>query len=151
MGDKITAICQALRELDRASNVFKKAEVGCCGISISQLHLLMLMSEREGQQTSLTDVATILGSDLSTVSRVVDGLVRQGLVNREVNNLNRRRLVLALTEEGSRLVDLINSNMRDYMEKVLALVPPERWDSILDSLKTLSTAMRFLKEGCCNE
>lgn len=142
-----------LAELSRSAQLLEKSEVGCCGITLSQCHLLLEVFCREGNgETSSSDLAAVLGLDLSTVSRVVDGLVRQGLLKRDVNSLNRRRLSLALTEGGRGLVEMINRNMEAYTQAILKQIPPEKRPAVLESLGLLVEAMQKIKGGCyCGE
>ncbi|MEW6446602.1 MAG: MarR family transcriptional regulator [Bacillota bacterium] len=139
-----------LVELSRATQLLEKSEVGCCGITLSQCHLLLEVSRREGDgETSQSDLAAVLGLDLSTVSRVVDGLVRQDLLKREVNSLDRRRSILTLTDSGEELVKSINRNMRSYTQEVLKQLPPEKRQAVLESLGLLVEAMQKIG-GCCD-
>lgn len=144
------ALRQLLAELSRAAQLLEKSEVGCCGITLSQCHLLLEVSRREEEGgTSLSDLASVLRLDLSTVSRVADGLVRQNLLKREVDAKDRRRSVLSLTEEGRGLVEGINGNMSAYTREILEKIPPEERMAVLRSLSLLVDAVKKVKGGCC--
>ncbi|MEW6274778.1 MAG: MarR family transcriptional regulator [Bacillota bacterium] len=141
-----------LLELSRATQLLEKSEVGCCGISLSQCHLLLEVSRREGEgETSLSDLAALLELDLSTVSRVADGLVRQNLLKREIDSQDRRRSILTLTGGGKELVENINRNMRAYTQEILKQIPPEKRSAVLESLGLLVEAIQKIKGGCCRE
>ncbi|MGB9904708.1 MAG: MarR family winged helix-turn-helix transcriptional regulator [Desulfotomaculales bacterium] len=145
------ALRQLLAELSRAAQLLEKSEVGCCGITLSQCHLLLAVSGREGEGgISLSDLALVLGLDLSTVSRVADGLVRQNLLKRDVDAKDRRRSVLFLTEEGRELVGGINRNMRAYTRQILEKIPPQERTAVLRSLSLLVEAVKNVEGGCCN-
>lgn len=141
---------QLLVELSRATQMLEKIEVGCCGISLSQCHLLLEVARRKGEgEPSLSELAALLGLDLSTISRVADGLVRQNLVNRETDILDRRRSILTLTNSGKQLVENINRNMRAYTEAILKQIPPEKRPAFLENLGLLVAAMHKIKGGYC--
>ncbi len=53
---------------------------------------------------TLNQVADAVGRGAPTVSRAVDALVRAGLVDRQADPDNRRRLQLGLTEDGRRFL-----------------------------------------------
>ncbi|WP_051504386.1 MarR family winged helix-turn-helix transcriptional regulator [Sphingomonas jaspsi] len=53
---------------------------------------------------TLNQVADHVGRGAPAVSRAIDALVRQGLVERQADPENRRRLQLRLTDEGRRLM-----------------------------------------------
>jgi len=53
---------------------------------------------------TLNQVADHVGRGAPAVSRAIDGLVRAGLVERQADPDNRRRLQLRLTEEGKQFM-----------------------------------------------
>ena len=64
--------------------------------------LLAAIAARE--PATLNDVAGRVGRGAPAVSRAVDGLVRAGLVERQPDPNNRRRLALTLSAEGRALL-----------------------------------------------
>ncbi|SHE28116.1 DNA-binding transcriptional regulator, MarR family [Desulfofundulus australicus DSM 11792] len=142
-------LCRLLGELGRAMRVLEKSEVGCCGITLSQCHLLLEVSRQEGGDASPSDLAAALGLDLSTVSRVADGLVRQKLLCREADGLDRRRLRLVLTDAGRELVEGISRGMQEYARAILEEIPAEERAGVLRSLERLAEAVQKVKGGCC--
>lgn len=149
--EEATRLRRLLSALTRQTQVLEKTEVGCCGITLSQCHLLLEVSRwSEGQ--SLSDLAFALGLDLSTVSRVADALVRQELLRREVNPSDRRRVALSATEAGRELAARINREMDRYLHAVLAAIPPEKRSVVLEGLELLAGAIDKVKEKggfCC--
>lgn len=137
-----------LVDLTRAMQLLEKSEVGCCGIGLSQCHLLLEVHRRE-EGASPSELAPVLGLDLSTVSRVADGLVRQGFLRREADPQDRRRAVLLLTDKGRKLAGTIDGNMRAYTRAVLEQIPPERRPAVLECLGLLVAAVQQSRRGCC--
>jgi DNA-binding MarR family transcriptional regulator len=76
----------------REMRVFRK------GLSLPQFRTLSLVHRQPS--ASLSAVAEHLGSSLPTASRMVQGLVQQGLLKRDGCPGDRRQLSLALTERG---------------------------------------------------
>ncbi|HHV61963.1 MAG TPA: MarR family transcriptional regulator [Firmicutes bacterium] len=138
-----------LVELVRAVQLLEKSEVGCCGVTLSQCHLLLEISSRKEGETSLSELTAALGLDLSTVSRVADGLVRRGLLKREADPWDRRRLALFLTNTGRELVETINRGMNEYVQEILRQIPTEKRQVVLEGLDLLVEATKKLKGGCC--
>lgn len=139
---------QLLAELSRVTQFVEKSEVGCCGLTLAQCHLLLAVAQAEGGGTAPSDVATTLGLDLSTVSRVADGLVRQNLLVREVDPADRRRNLLFPTAAGKELVRVINQGMNTYARTVLEEIPADKRSAVLESLYLLIAALRKVKGGC---
>ena len=67
-------------------------------ISVSQFRALAFINQHKG--ASLSDVAEHIGLALPSMSKMVDGLVTRNLVKRETRPHDRRRLTLALTQQG---------------------------------------------------
>lgn len=139
-----------LAELARAMLLLEKSESGCCGVSLSQCHLLLEVFRRGGEGAAVGELALALSLDPSTVSRVADGLVRQGLLGREEDDRDRRRVVLVLTAKGRGLVESINLQMEAYAREVLAFIPPQERVRVLESLELLVEALRKVKGRCCD-
>ncbi|MBE3573239.1 MAG: MarR family transcriptional regulator [Moorella humiferrea] len=140
---------QLIDELARTLQLVEKSEVGCCGVTLSQCHLLLEVSRRKEGETSLSELAAALELDLSTVSRVADGLVRRGLLKREADPKDRRRLALFLTTAGRELVETINRGMNEYVKEIFRQIPTEKRRTVLEGLDLLVEATKKIKGGCC--
>ncbi|HUO41689.1 MAG TPA: helix-turn-helix domain-containing protein, partial [Methylomirabilota bacterium] len=70
-------------------------EHGAVEISIPHFRTLTFVYNNDG--ASLSDVAEHIGLSLSAMSTLVDGLVSAGLMAREENREDRRRMTLSLT------------------------------------------------------
>jgi DNA-binding MarR family transcriptional regulator len=95
-------------------------------VTVSQLRVLMLVAGRA--DVNVADVATELGVHRSNATRVVDRLVRAGLLSRDADPSDRRRLVLALTGAGRGLVADVDRHRRTSIAAVLERVPPSGLD-----------------------
>ena len=56
------------------------------------------------EPATLNQVAAKVNRGAPAISRAIDTLVRSGLVERQADPVNRRRLALRLTEEGQRVL-----------------------------------------------
>jgi len=68
----------------------------------------------------VTEVARLLGVDQSTASRQIKPVEDAGLVARTSDEADRRVAWLAITREGSALLDRIHQMRRDDLDHVLA-------------------------------
>ena len=68
-------------------------------LSLTQLRVLAILRDRQG---SMTDLATYLGLDKSTISGLVDRAEKRGLLRRTQNPLDGRGVDVALTARGDR-------------------------------------------------
>ena len=140
-----------LVRLSRAMLLLEKSEVGCCGLTLAQCHMLVeTVRARTDEPASVGDVAQAVGVKLSTASRVADGLVRKRLLHRQPSKMDRRRSVLTPTAEGRRLVDAIDRGMDEYAEDVLTAVPAAKRRDVLSSLELLVGKLEQARSCCAD-
>lgn len=115
-----------LLDLVRSIGLLHVADVGPVGpASLSELFALHDLDVAEG--LSQQELATRLRLDKSTVSRLVAGLERRGLLVRERSPHNRRVVELFLTERGRALHRDLGAAMHAHQQVVLgAMTAAER-------------------------
>jgi DNA-binding MarR family transcriptional regulator len=107
--DTVPQVVQAIRvemRLGRGGN-----------ISIPQFRTMRFI--QRNPDSSLTGLADYLGLTLPSVSKLVDGLVKQELVLRRESTEDRRKLTLVLTEAGASIVDLARANAQAKLAETL--------------------------------
>jgi DNA-binding MarR family transcriptional regulator len=92
----------------------------------------------------LSDVAEHIGLSLPAMSTLVDGLVSRGLMVREENQEDRRRMTLSLTRRGRAKLDSAYKATRLQLSKSLRVL------SSSDCAMTIS-ALRILRSTFSNE
>ena len=86
-------------------------------VSVTQSYVLAALV-RSGDLTS-QQLCAILSFEKSTATRVVDGLVRLGYVQRHRHSDDARCVLLHITDAGKRLHDELAENFIDYDEQLL--------------------------------
>ena len=132
-----------LCRLERFILVQLQQDALCCGISMAQCHTLLEIAERDS--TTVSELAETMCLDKSTLSRTVDGLVKEGWVERVINPDNRRAQVLTLAPTGKKLAERIHGQCNDLYRRLLNRLPPKKLAQILVSLEWLGQA---LHDGC---
>lgn len=86
------------------------------GITPEQFNILRILRGQHGRPMALRDISGRMIDRNSNTSRLVDKLMAKGLVRRETCPSDRRRVDIALTEEGNALTiqlkELMDENMR---------------------------------------
>ena len=75
------------------------------------------------ERCTMTELAELLGLEISTVSRRVKALEDRGLVERESSPTDRRASLLRLTPDGRELFEKLSTSWREMLAEVL-----EDWD-----------------------
>jgi DNA-binding MarR family transcriptional regulator len=129
----------------RRLGVLEKSEASCCGITLGQCHALIEIG-RAGE-ISLNELAELLNVDNSTMSRTVNNLVSNELIERVINPEDRRYVKITLTEKGGQKFKEIEENMESYFKHILEAIPEDKHQQVVESLRLLMVAIK--KANCC--
>lgn len=140
---------QRLRETTRLLiqklGVLERSEAVCCGVTLSQCHAIVETGRKE--QISVNELSELLKLDKSTVSRIVEQLVNNNLMVREPDRNDRRYVTLQLTSKGGELFRDIEKRMEVYFAEILAFIPEEKQEQVIESLQIFSEALH--NRRCC--
>jgi len=127
-----------IRHIERELNIQNNSN--CChGVTLAQCHTLLEVFSHES--INLSDLSERLYLDKSTVSRTIDGLVTNGMVNRTVPEENRRKIVISLTEKGQDVCNTINLDSDSYFGIVLDSIPEKDLPVFLKSFEIAVNSM----------
>lgn len=104
-------------------------------ISIPQFRTLRFIQSYP--DSSLSNLAEHLGLTLPSVSKLVDGLVKQKLVVRQASTTDRRRLKLLLTQTGSSIVDSARASGQSSLAKKMNRLSDGELQTICQAMKLL--------------
>jgi DNA-binding MarR family transcriptional regulator len=94
------------------------------GFSLVQTRLLGVLRDR---RPTINELAILLGLDKSSVSGLVDRAERRGLVRRTPSAVDRRSVLVELTEDGRALVGEVAAQFEaDIAAMLEPLTPTER-------------------------
>jgi DNA-binding MarR family transcriptional regulator len=108
------------------------------GLTLPQLRVLFLIRANPGMTTN--SLAQRLALTMSTVSGLVDKLVRAGLVARGQHPEDRRVIPLFLTDEGRAVVGEIRQGNRAYLAGLAEQLGDEL-EPITEALERLAAAI----------
>src|SRR5580658_4762240 len=113
------------------------------GLTSAQFNILNLLAYRDGRmnQSELVDLLLV---GKSSISIVLNRMVRDELVKREEHPKDRRHTVLILTPKGRALWRKISPRYEASVKKIFGALPSARRQRLLDDLKVLHDA--FLAE-----
>ena len=112
-------------------------EHGAVEMSIPHFRTLTFVYNNDG--ASLSDVAEHIGLSLSAMSTLVDGLVSAGLMAREENREDRRRMTLSLTRRGRAKLDSAYKAARVQLAKGLHHLSTDECARIITDLRILKS------------
>lgn len=92
---------------------------------------------RRIQDCTMKDLARFTAIDRTTLTRSVDQLVEQGIVQRTTPPGDRRKVVLTLTETGVTFFEAALSILTDFNNRALQGVSRERQAVVVEVLQTI--------------
>ncbi len=107
-------------------------------VTLPQLRVLMLVSTRGG--LNLNALAAAMEVHPSNASRSCDRLVAAGLLTRTESSIDRRHLLLELTDEGQRLIDELTDHRRVAVSNILGRLSESRRRALASSLRSFALA-----------
>lgn len=111
------------------------------GLSLAQYHLLEPLAS--GPRTN-RELAELAGISAPTATRMVDGLLQRELVTRIEDPLDRRAVVISVTEAGR---SALTRKQREYAarrRRVAAALEPHEQTVATDLLRRLATVIEEL-------
>lgn len=87
------------------------------GISEVQFNVLEALKNNHPKALSSGEISSMLISQASDVTRIVDRMVKKGFVSREIPAENRRLVMVSLTEVGLKKVEDAQSVMDEIVAK----------------------------------
>ncbi len=136
-----------IRQMQRSLGWLSKNDAACCGITLAQCHALLEIGGSGG--ITMIDLASALNLDTSTISRTIDNMVRDGLVERKANPDDRRYVDISLTDAGQKIFDDINSTFDQFYTDIFHSIPAEKHRQVIESINLLADALSQTKSNTC--
>lgn len=146
--ESIRQFRKSLRKLERKLAERLDGNAACCGVTVSQCHVLLAIEEKK--HTTITELAAEMELDKSTLSRTIENLVGMGLVSRETSADNRRRRHIRLTPEGEKTVSAIHVQSNGFFASVFADIPRSKHPIVVEGLALLANSFPHTAV-CCTE
>lgn len=139
--DTVLAVaCAVERDLDRHAGGF--------GISDAKLEVLELLSCCAGKRACLYTLGDRLGVTRPNITKLVDGLERQGLVERLPHPQDRRMVQAQLTPEGASLAARALPGRVDRLERLWAQLDDDELEILVRLLRRTAAARCGVGAGC---
>lgn len=129
----------ALSDLVRALGLHRPDRIPCGQpFSPSEAMTLLLLDDRG--TLAQQDITAALDLEKSTVSRLLDGLARRGLVERGAHPDDGRRYLVALTDDGTRQVGTLRTARRQRLGRLLEAIAAEDRAAVVKVIHQLTSA-----------
>ena len=110
------------------------------GISQSQYNILRILRGARPKAVKISEIADRMITRDPDVTRLVDRLIKQGLVQRERDSEDRRVVLVEITGAGLAMLARLDGPAGDYTDGAMAGLKPQQ-------LRTLDTLLNELRAG----
>lgn len=139
---ELIAIC-------RMFGAFEREQVCCGAVTVPQCLVLQALLDEGRDINGLADLSRVTAS---AMTRLVDGLEKNGWVTRDRDPEDRRRIVVRLTASGKAEATRLRELTAASVGAVLELIPKQKRAQVLESVKLVRAALegaRTALDGCC--
>jgi DNA-binding MarR family transcriptional regulator len=143
---------QSLTRLVRFFNQLMREQLTCGPVTVQQCYTLEALADGP---LSMKDLAAEVALHQSTLTRVVDKLEKQNLVQRTRKLDNQRSVEVRLTDAGKQTYLFLDAAGSQMISDLLDLIPKERRSATVDAMEELASLLnpnnesfQELLQGC---
>lgn len=119
------------------------------GLSMGDYEVLVHLSDAPAHQLRMTELASKLHLSPSGITRRIDGLVRDGLVERHQCPTDRRGSNAVLTDLGfARLRDAAPTHLAGVRRHFIDRLAPDQLDALADALDSVDISADSVADAC---
>lgn len=118
---------------DNHSSIFKEYD-----ILQQHYNVLRIVRGRKGKSVSPGEILSVMLDKGRDLTRLVDKLVKKGLLIRTQNTVNRRKMNISITEKGKEITDEIELKLNEWISNNIDMSDDEtnELNSLLDKMRT---------------
>lgn len=139
---------QVQRQIYRLVRLYQFCDWVCLaehGVGVSQGYTLLSLPQ-EGN-LSMNKLSEAMGLANSTTTRIVDQLVRKGLVRRKPDDVDRRVVNISLTPKGQALWRTLDKEQQDFFKQAFDEIPEDERPAIVRCLEQITSLISKALEG----
>ena len=121
-------------------------EAFCEGVTFHQFMILDAVAKEK--ELHMADLHKILSVEKSTTTRLVNPLIKKGLIRRDKADHDSRAVKLTLTREGRETHKKVLRCLTDFFERVLGNIPAKKRAEVLESVNIFINAIKNSANGC---
>lgn len=155
LGDKIESegsdccideIGEMMQGLVRTLHMFERIQISQRGYTNSQCYILLNIYKNDA--LPMKELSEKMNLDNSTITRIVNNLVRDGLIEREHSKEDRRVVLVKLSNKGIKEAEQLNKEVLEYYRLIIKEIPEGKVIDVVEAIKILSEAFTKAKPYC---
>lgn len=143
----VAEVGEMVQKLVRVFQLFERDQIKVHGFTSSQCYSLIEIL-KSGSLT-MNELSDKMNLDTSTMTRVIDKLVRDELIKRYRDEADRRMVLVTLTDKGIEAATKLNSSVNEYYKKIISSIPSGKTNEVLNAVSVLLKAFETANPNCC--
>jgi DNA-binding MarR family transcriptional regulator len=139
MNEKLHNFLDVTRDLIKKFRIINREQQYCYNVTLSQGSTIRILA-RKGKVT-MGELSKDLGVSRSTMTRIVDILVRDTIIKRGMECGDRRQVCVELTEKGLNLYNELEESSTAYLSLFLKALPEHKQDDVIEALRLFNKAI----------
>ena len=136
-----------IQKLVRVMQIFERDQIKPFGFTTSQCYVLLELKKNQG--LTMNELSEKMNLSTSTMTRIISNLVRDGYIEREKDQSDRRIVIVKLTEEGIMAAEKLDESIMNYYQKIVYNLPEGKVEEVLNSVELLINAFEKANPNCC--
>lgn len=136
-----------IQKLVRVFQIFERDEIKANGFTTSQCYTILELYRCES--LTMNELSDKMNLNSSTMTRILDNLVRDKYISRDKEQFDRRVVVVSLTDTGREVAKKLDATVKAYYKKVIANIPEGQVEEVLKSVNILQKAFERANPNCC--
>jgi DNA-binding MarR family transcriptional regulator len=135
--DELLEIFTGLAQVTRCC---RQDEAFCENVTFNQF--LILDAVAKNKELNISDLHELLAVEKSTTTRLLNPLIKKGLVNRTRDQRDFRAARLTLTKEGENTYKNVRLCLEIFLQRVMGNIPVNKRNDILKAVKYFILAIK---------
>jgi len=136
-----------VQRLVRVLQLFERDQITSFGFTPTQCYVLLELKKR-GDLT-MNRLSEVMNLNTSTMTRIINNLVRDGFVERKKGEEDRRIVFVGLSDKGIETSVKLEDSITNYYRKIIENLPKGRVEEVLSSVSLLLDAFDKANPNCC--
>jgi len=133
----------------REFRLLEKEEISCYGLTVPQQSVVQELAKAD--TLTMNELSERMSVASSTMTRIVDNLVRDGIIERIGDDRDRRIVMVRLTDHGRELAKNVAVYIETCINTLLAQIPLEKQKEVLNAFKLLLDSLKKESRKCLRD
>lgn len=143
----VEEVGEIIQRLVRVMQLFERDQIKPFGFTTSQCYSLIEL--QKSKELTMNELSDKMNLNSSTMTRIINNLVRDGFVERAKKEADRRIVVVRLTAKGLEASMQLQGSIMDFYRKIVANLPYGQIENVLRSVSLVIDAFDNANPNCC--